>query len=292
MTRFYSIVLLLSMSLTTIGQSHDFTSNNNELETKLIRVFEWVLEARFSQDDRKELSRLVESSLRSSNPADLKSLQDVVKLNDLIDTIPPGREAEVRAPIQRNILEQLRNQPNDPTAKLLLSVYNNAHSKKSYDLSQVSSNARQQDRPYQSQGSTTVPSELVGEWQARRGSGSSYYNPNSGSYGAPNGTVDSYKFFADGSYEHALLIQNSLYNCTIRLFGRETGKTVVEGNTLTITPGPGTFEYNDTCRSHLNSRKVTHVDGQRWQWQVGRDEYGVKLCVRDQEGASACYYRQ
>ena len=43
-----------------------------------------------------------------------------------------------------------------------------------------------------------VPSELIGEWQARRGSGSSYYNPNSGSYGSPNGTIDSYKFFADG----------------------------------------------------------------------------------------------
>ena len=86
--------------------------------------------------------------------------------------------------------------------------------------------------------------------------------------------------------------QNSLYNCTIRVFGRETGKTVVEGNMLTITPGPGTLEYNHTCRTHLNSKKVTHMDGQRWQWQVVRDEQGVKLCVRDQEGASACYYRQ
>ena len=154
----------------------------------------------------------------------------------------------------------------------------------------MSSNAQQQDQAHR--GSTTVPVELVGEWQARRGSGSSYFNPNTGSYGAPNGTIDSYKFFADGRYEHGLLMQNSLYNCTIRVFGRETGKTVVEGNMLTITPGPGTLEYNDTCRTHLNSKKVTHMDGQRWQWQVVRDEQGVKLCVRDQEGASACYYRQ
>jgi hypothetical protein len=87
-------------------------------------------------------------------------------------------------------------------------------------------------------------------------------------------------------------IQNSLYNCTIRLFGRETGKTWVDGNTLTITPGPGTFEYNDNCRPHLNSKKVIQMDQQKWQWQVARDEQGVKLCVRDEAGASACYYRQ
>jgi hypothetical protein len=137
-----------------------------------------------------------------------------------------------------------------------------------------------------------VPANLVGEWHARRGSGSSFFNPNTGSYGAPNATIDSYKFFADGSYEHAILMQSSLYNCTIRIFGRETGSANVDGDTLTITPGPGTLEYNDNCRPNLNSKKVTHMEGDRWQWHLDRDEYGTKLCVRDQKGASACYYRQ
>jgi hypothetical protein len=34
------------------------------------------------------------------------------------------------------------------------------------------------------------------------------------------------------------------------------------------------------------------MEGDRWQWHLDRDEYGTKLCVRDQKGASACYYRQ
>jgi hypothetical protein len=139
---------------------------------------------------------------------------------------------------------------------------------------------------------SSIPSELLGEWQARRGSGSSYYNPNSGSYGAPNGTIDGYKFLADGRYEHAILMQNSLYNCTTRVFGRETGSVSVDGDTLTITPGPGTLQYLDDCRPHLNSKKVTQLDEETWQWEVSRDDQGVKLCVRDEKGASACYYRQ
>lgn len=294
MRYFYATLVLISIFITTtLGQTNNaYGIADKEFETKLVRVFEWVLEGRFSSEQRRELSQLIEGTRRSGNPADLKSLQDVVKLNDLIDAIPPGREGEARAAIQEKILEQLRKQPNDPTAKLLLSVYNNAHPTNSDHMSQMSSNVGQQDQNVRTMGSTTVPSELIGEWQARRGSGSSYYNPNSGSYGAPNATIDSYKFFPDGRYEHAILMQNSLYNCTIRVFGRETGKTWVDGNSLIITPGPGTFEYNDNCRPRLNSKKVTQMDQKKLQWQVGRDEQGIKLCMRDETGASACYYRQ
>lgn len=283
MRRFYAMLVLFSMVFTTLGQTA-----NKDFEAKLLRVFEWVLDARFSVPERAELSRLVDSSVRSNDPAELKALEDVAKLQVLIDSIPPDRVGEARIAIQEKILEQLRKTPDDPTAKLLLSVYHKAHRINSDEGSHVSSNHGRPDptvRP-------VTPSELVGEWHARRGSGSSYYNPNSGSYGAPNATTDSYKFFADGRYEHAILMQNSLYNCTIRIFGRETGKTLVDGNTLTITPGPGTLEYTDTCRPSMNSKKATQMDQKKWQWQVSSDAQGVKLCVRDATGADACYYRQ
>jgi hypothetical protein len=292
MRRFYPVLLLLlSMFPATFGQTNHSHNDIKQFENKLVRVFEWVLDGRFTSAQRVELSRLIESSVQSGNATDLKSLQDIVKLNDLIDTIPAEREAEVRAGIQQKILEGLRKQPNDPTAKLLLSVYDNAHQTNS-QASRYNAIPPQQNQgvPYAS--SAAFPSELIGEWQARRGSGSSYYNPNSGSFGAPNGTIDSYKFFGDGRYEHAMLMQNSLYNCTIRVFGRETGRTLVNGDTMTITPGPGTLEYTDTCRSQMNSKKSTQMEEKKWQWQIGRDEYGVKLCVRDTTGASACYYRQ
>lgn len=118
MKRFYALLLLFSIFFTTLGQTPH--SSPNDFETKLLRVFEWVLEARFSTAQRGELSRLIDSSMRSSDPAELKSLEDVAKLNNLIDSIPPEREAEARAAIQAKILEGLRKTPNEPTAKLLL----------------------------------------------------------------------------------------------------------------------------------------------------------------------------
>ena len=279
------MLLLLSVSFSTLGQTA-----NKDFEAKVLRVFEWVLDARFSTAERAERSRIVDISVRSNNPAELKALEDVAKLQALIDSIPPDRVAEARIAIQEKILEQLRKTPDDPTAKLLLSVYHNAHRINSDEGSHVSSNVARQNQTVRPV--STVPSELIGEWRASRGSGSSYFNPNSGSYGAPNATTDSYKFFADGRYEHAILMQNSLYNCTIRIFGHETGKTVVDANTLTITPGPGTIEYTDNCRPSMNSKKATQMEQQKWQWQISSDEQGAKLCVRDASGASACYYRQ
>lgn len=290
MTRLYSFILLLSISLITVAQTPN--TNTKEFETKLVRVFEWVLDARFSAAQRQELSRLVENSTRTANSADLKTFQDIAKLTDAIDAIPPDREVEARALIQANILSELQKQPNDPAAKLLLSVYNGARAQNPAAAPPLSSVEREHGEHHAPQTNTTVPAELLGEWRARRGSGSSYYNPNSGSYSAPNATIDSYKFFADGTYEHAMLMTNSLYNCTIRVFGRETGKTSVNGSRLTITPGPGTLEYTDNCRPQMNSKKATQMEQKNWQWEIGRDKQGVKLCVRDAQGASACYYRQ
>jgi len=287
MKRFYAMLLLLSISFSAFAQA-----TSKDLDAKVLRVFEWVLDARFSTAERAELSGIVDVSVRSNDSAELKALQDVAKLQVLIDSIPPDRVPEARIAIQEKILEQLRKTPDDPTAKLLLSVYHNAHRINSDEGSHVSSLVGRQNKTVQPASAATVPAEIVGEWRATRGSGLSYYNPNSGSYGAPNATTDSYKFFADGRYEHSILMQNSLYNCTIRIFGHETGKTTVDGNSLTITPGPGTVEYTDTCRPAMNSKKANQMDQQKWQWQVSSDEQGVKLCVRDAAGASACYYRQ
>src|SRR4030095_1376608 len=152
--RFYPILLVLSIFLTTLGQ----ISDNNEFEAKVVRVFEWVLDGRFSAAQRAELSTLIESARRSRDPSDLKSFQDVAKLNDHIDSIPPERQAETHAAIQSKVLEQLRKQPNDPTARLLLSVYNNGRSTTQPATSSVSSTSRQGSENVRS----SVPSELIG----------------------------------------------------------------------------------------------------------------------------------
>jgi hypothetical protein len=282
------LILAILMSLNSVNaQSHDRElsqpqSKEAELTERLVFVFEWILEAHFTASERTQLLTLVEENSRSSNTSDQLALRNIADLQQKIDSIPADKVVQTRAAIQEQVLKEMRKQPNEPTARLILAVYARTHNK-------ATSQASRQVVDRQPVG---TPSELVGQWIARRGSGSMYQNPNTGSYGAPNGTIDSYKFLSDGTYEHAILMQNSLYNCTIRVFGRETGRVTFNGDTLAIAPAPGTLEYTDTCRPQMNSKKTTQMDGQAWRWQVGSDEQGVKLCVVDSKGASACYYKQ
>lgn len=65
MKRFYPILLVLSMFRTTLAQSSShYRDDNKEFEARLVRVFEWVLDAGFSASQREELSRLVDSARR------------------------------------------------------------------------------------------------------------------------------------------------------------------------------------------------------------------------------------
>ena len=138
-----------------------------------------------------------------------------------------------------------------------------------------------------------VPAELVGEWIARRGSGSSYINPNTGQSCGANATIDSYKIFADGTYEHSILIQSSLYNCTLTTVGRETGPISVQASTFLLTPRPGTLDSKNSCSPSLNEKKQTNFDPETYSWRIQRNEYGLELCLqRSSDGASACYQKQ
>jgi hypothetical protein len=70
-----------------------------------------------------------------------------------------------------------------------------------------------------------IPGELVGEWNRGGVSASNFYNPTTGAWSAPSGSGTSWKFNADGAYEHAGLLQQSRSaSCTFSFFSyREIG---------------------------------------------------------------------
>lgn len=250
-------------------------------------VMEWLLNAQFSGAQQEQFKRLIVTDWQRRDRQAIDTYLNCLQLHSQLGSATEEQRKAAHAQIQPTFVKALYQPPVEEMSRLLISVYESG--KESNLLDRVSSSPPNVDN---SARPAVMPAELIGEWIARRGSGSSYHNPQTGSYGAPNATTDSYKFFADGRYEHAILMTSSLYNCSIRIFGHETGAYVAAGNTLTITPEPGTLSYTDNCRPHLNSKKSTQMNGKRWQWQLGRDEYGVKLCVRDQKGAATCYYRQ
>lgn len=116
-----------------------------------------------------------------------------------------------------------------------------------------------------------VPSQLVRVWGSSSGSGSGYYDPGSGSYGAPNSSQFRYQFYSDGSYEHAALLQSSLYNCTMKVFGYERGTVVFTSSTVTVYPLEATLRSEDNCVAENNYEKPGDKSVVQYTWRMGTD---------------------
>lgn len=104
-------------------------------------------------------------------------------------------------------------------------------------------------------GGSTAPAELAGSWFAGAGGLSQPYDPDTGSYGTPNGQGLLYTLRADGSYDKAFQSWQSANGCTTGFTAFETGSFTSDGSALATTPSTGTVRYRDTCAPSLDSDK-------------------------------------
>lgn len=252
------------------------------LSDKFVEFFEWSLDSKFTKSQRTlftmGLLQVWEKRDQSTIDAFLKMRKHY---DDLAKVKKEARDEEQRR-MQGVLLDAFAGDSSDSLAKLLLSVYTSSHPEAAANLK----------RPQSPGNRPGVPAELVGEWIARRGSGGSYVNPSTGQSSGPNATIESYKIFADGSYEHSILMQSSLYNCTTTIVGREVGPIMVQESSFTITPQPGTLDSKNTCSPHLDEHKKTTFPPKTLSWRLERGEFGLQLCLQNADGASACYLKQ
>ena len=252
---------------------------------QLAEFFEWALESKFTKSQRTLFTARLVEIWEKRDQSSIDAFMNMRKSYDSLLNATTEQRNEARGKVQTLLLDVFAKNSADNLVQLLLSVYKASHPGATI-TPQTQSSANPAAVPGR------VPAELVGEWIARRGSGSTYINPNTGQTSGSNGTIDSYKVFADGTYEHSILIQSALYNCTTTTFGRETGPILVRGATFTITPRPGTLEHKNSCSPSLNSREQTTFEPKTLSWRIQRGEYGLELCLQQSDGASACYLKQ
>jgi hypothetical protein len=248
--------------------------------------FEWALDSKMTKSQRTLFSARLVELWEKRNQSNIDALVAMRKHYDGLVNVTPEQRNEARGRVQSLLLNAFVGDSEDSLAKLLLAVYKASHPGA---VITPKNQAAANPTPLQAH----VPAELLGEWIARRGSGSSYVNPNTGQTGGVNATIDSYKIFADGTYEHSILIQSSLYNCTLSTVGRETGPISVQGSSFLLTPRPGTLDSKNSCNPSLNEKQQTNENPETYSWRVQRGEHGLELCLqRRSDNASACYQKQ
>jgi hypothetical protein len=253
---------------------------------QLAEFFEWSLDSKFTKSQRTLFTARLVEIWEKRDQSSIDAFMNMRKSYDSLATATPEQRNEARGKIQTLLLDVFVKNSADSLAQLLLSVYKTAH-----PGAVITPKTQAAANPPTAAVPGRVPAELVGEWIARRGSGSSYINPNTGQTSGPNATIDSYKIFADGTFEHSILMQSSLYNCTTTIFGRETGPIVVQGATFTINRR-GTVEHKNNCSPSMDSREQTNDGPKTLRWRIQRGEYGLELCMQESDGSSGCYLKQ
>lgn len=137
---------------------------------------------------------------------------------------------------------------------------------------------------------TRVPDQLVGNWGRGNTSLITYQEPNTGSYSDPGGTQASYKIRRDGSYEYAILMTKSFYNCTTKITSYQTGYVQITGSSITFGPTDGKLTSQDSCNPN-NTYEKPDLEPTTYRWGVGRDQNGEQMCLQNQFGNS-CYKRE
>lgn len=126
----------------------------------------------------------------------------------------------------------------------------------------------------------------------REGTGTSYRDPQTGQFSAPNANTYRYTISADGRFEHAALLSSTLYQCTMHMFGFETGRVEIAGDSITFVDQSATIKSTDSCRSQWNYQKAGNLSRMQYGWRLGRDQYGLKLILIGPRGKEDAYYRQ
>jgi hypothetical protein len=94
---------------------------------QLREFFEWLLEGRFTAEQRKEFQRLMVEVWGKNDLAGNKGFIDLLRIQGRLVLIAPSDKKGARDKLQPQILEGLRKEKGDQTEQLLLSVYDTAH---------------------------------------------------------------------------------------------------------------------------------------------------------------------
>jgi hypothetical protein len=144
-----------------------------------------------------------------------------------------------------------------------------------------------------------VPAAIATTWQTGTVSSVNFFNASTGQFSSPTGTGLFYRFDSDGNYEKGMLLQSSLYGCTMTVVFYERGTvTTVEGSldegwTLQLHPTYGRQRSRDTCVASNNFEKPHQLADETLITFLGTDEYGYEtLFMRYADTDWSAFHRE
>jgi hypothetical protein len=145
-----------------------------------------------------------------------------------------------------------------------------------------------------------IPAELVGawthiEWQANYG----HYDPDKTDQfdyrnQDPVGWTDAYRFFSDGSYQHAHFSSLDIPGCDVKTLRQELGWFHLTGESVKFEDRTARLSVQDRCHrdNNFKGRPDKLAELRTLQWRLVRNRNGqLILMLRGSDGREIAYHR-
>jgi len=134
--------------------------------------------------------------------------------------------------------------------------------------------------------------ELLGSWKNGSVGMIQYQNRTTGATKPGRGSIFTYKFLPNGTYEFVGYMETTMYNCTTTLFNEINGKYRVEGSTISLNPSRDFWKSGNSCAASGNKQQTRVPTKKTVEFEIRDDEYGnQQLCLNDGTGET-CYQKE
>lgn len=144
-----------------------------------------------------------------------------------------------------------------------------------------------------SQGAIACAQEAVtGYWKTGSVGSLQYQNRVTGAAKSNRGSLFSYKFLANGTYEFIGYMESTMYNCTTTLFNDIKGRYMVEGSTINLNPSRDFWKSTNSCAASANKTQTKVPVKKSLEFGFKTDEYGKEFICLTDGGVETCYRKE
>ncbi len=236
---------------------------------RLVNLFEWSLDVKFTTQDRAALERQVDSYWKNDDAKAMQSIKDTLAFEHNLANASAEKRQELQPQVQQKLLETFERDGSDGLNRLLLAIYRRSHdentaSNDSFNLTDSSGGA-----------SLT---ELAGKWQVLHGNSIVGVDRNTGRIGDGNAMIAEYDIRPDGRFIYTFALQQSNYGCTARLKTSKTGRVMVQGSRITFAYDAGTTSSEDSCNAKYNYTKTVPVSRETFEYSLKHENGKSQFC--------------
>ena len=134
--------------------------------------------------------------------------------------------------------------------------------------------------------------ELAGSWKNGSVGMIQYENRTTGATKPGRGSIFTYKFNPNGTYEFVGYMEVTMYNCTTTLFNSIAGRYSVNGSTINLNPSKDFWKNTNSCAASGNKQQNKVPTKKSFEFDIRDDEYGKRLLCLNEGSGETCYRKE